>query len=530
MKELAKELTKENKIDFIIYDEPVEIENVYEQFPEGGLLLYEKNNDHKSVRVYIKYIPGIADILYYWSRFVWTCDEHTISYCALDAFFVIPVKEKVLFWKKPLNVPKDYFYGNSFLSDYFDYCRSVYKDEAENRCILYNQNDQTGLVTVFGCINTEVTEADTKKLEPYVCCKMSFFKYDMERGYYLADTGKKSEKISDTVYEHGLKGDIRKWLDTTSFLDFCQAITSRVRGQKNVKKVLANVYSFLQCIVNGKKHNSNMLLAAPSGCGKTETYRAIKEYFNFHIPGLIVYQYDMTSLTEEGYRGNNKLDMIKPLCDVVESERIAIAFLDEFDKKLMPSFSASGANTNAAVQAQILTIIEGSNQFFSQKNIDTGNIMFIGMGAFDTCRKKRSENKGAIGFGFGPKKEADHYDEITREDMIELGASYELIGRFPSIINYYALDYESVDQIIDDMCRLEGENLGLELKVSDAMRSRLHDNANGKFGCRLLRSIIHERAMVCYIEVLENKSDDQNASFLLTDEEENDDDSYGAIS
>ncbi len=527
-----KELTRGNKIDFIIYDEPLEVENVYEQFPEGGVILYKRNGLKNIVIVYIKYKTGIADILYYFSRFVSISDEYAYKYHTLEAFFVIPTREKTLFWKKPLNVSIDYFYCNSFLCEYFNHYKSVHKENdercSEEECsFLFNRNDQTGMITIYGCTNTEITCADREKLSPYVCVARSLIEYNIERELYLNDNGRNKESLSGERYESGVIGAIRKWLDTTSFSDFCQAITARVRGQKNTKKILANVYSFLECIASGKKHNSNMLLAAPSGCGKTETYRAVRDYFNKNIPGLIVYQYDMTSLTEEGYRGNNKLDMVKPLCDVVESERIAIAFLDEFDKKLMPSYSAGGVNTNAAVQAQILTIIEGSNQNLNRNNIDTGNIMFIGMGAFDTCRKKRSESKGAIGFGFGPKKEADHYDEITREDMIELGASYELIGRFSSIINYYALDYESVDQIIDDMCRLEGESLGLKFSVSDTLRSRLHANANGKFGCRLLRSIIHDRAMDCYIEVLENKSDDRNTVFLLDDEDE--DDSYGAI-
>ncbi|MBO4679282.1 MAG: AAA family ATPase, partial [Lachnospiraceae bacterium] len=153
--------------------------------------------------------------------------------------------------------------------------------------------------------------------------------------------------------------NIASWLKANSFNTFCDAITSRVMGQEDTKRVVANVYNYLQCLVSGKQHNNNILLAAPSGCGKTETYRAIRDYFKEKIPRLPVYQIDMTSVTEEGFKGNNTEYMVKELVTNFETQGIGIVFLDEFDKKLLPSYSSKGSNVNAAVQSQILTIIEG---------------------------------------------------------------------------------------------------------------------------------------------------------------------------
>lgn len=46
---------------------------------------------------------------------------------------------------------------------------------------------------------------------------------------------------------------------------------------------------------------ANTIITAPSGCGKTETFRAIRDYFRKHNINLPIYQYDMIKLgaTEE---------------------------------------------------------------------------------------------------------------------------------------------------------------------------------------------------------------------------------------
>lgn len=96
--------------------------------------------------------------------------------------------------------------------------------------------------------------------------------------------------------------DIREWLDSESFKSFSTAITNRVIGQEQAELVAINVYNYLECIARGVKHNNNILMAAPSGCGKTETYRAIREYFARKIPQLDILQIDMSTITEQGYK------------------------------------------------------------------------------------------------------------------------------------------------------------------------------------------------------------------------------------
>lgn len=298
---------------------------------------------------------------------------------------------------------------------------------------------------------------------------------------------------------------IRRWLANTPFAEFAEAICKRVRGQENTKLIALNVYNYLECVVQGRRHNSNLLLTAPSGCGKTETYRAIREYFKVKVPKLIVYQVDMTSVTEEGYRGKDAEYLVEPLLAAKDSYGIGIAFLDEFDKKIVPSYAYGGMNLNAAVQAQILTMLEGRVVSGSDEDytpIDTANTLFIGLGSFDACRVKKAEKaRSTIGFGGGCAKDTDHYDEITREDIIELGASYEIVGRIPLILSYHRLDEETLDLVIDDMLAREGETWDCKVTVSKEMRALLHEEANGAYGCRTLANRIHDKLMPTYLEL-----------------------------
>ena len=57
---------------------------------------------------------------------------------------------------------------------------------------------------------------------------------------------------------------------------------------------------------------NNMILAAPSGSGKTETYRAFKDYFKKRIPALRLTISDVSNLTATGYRGAEPSSIVEP--------------------------------------------------------------------------------------------------------------------------------------------------------------------------------------------------------------------------
>lgn len=328
------------------------------------------------------------------------------------------------------------------------------------------------------------------------------------------------EERRNTHVSPVLRNQIRNWMNRTSFKNFVDEICRRVKGQAEVINIVANVYNYLSNILEDNPSNNNMLLAAPSGCGKTETYRALRDYFKNEIPKLSVYQIDITSITEEGFKGPDTDTIVDPLLVNRGSYGVGLVFLDEFDKKLLPSFTSGGNNVNAAVQAQLLTLIEGRKVQKKGTAIDTTYTMFIGLGSYDVCRKKKVDTqKHHLGFQkIEEAEQVEHYTPITREDMIELGASYEMIGRFPMVVNYYKLDEETANQIIDDTAKKISLSVRIPVRISKNMRAKLHEAANGHYGCRILYSMIQQAVMSGYAQLLYD-GELENASSIVVEDE-----------
>ena len=313
---------------------------------------------------------------------------------------------------------------------------------------------------------------------------------------YLSARGGVPEIRQETVYDQ-----INRWINNVKYKEYEASIGSMVVGQAELKVLLVNVYLYLKDLVfHGKANRHSVILAGPSGCGKTETYRALKEYFRKEIPLLVISIVDMNQITPEGFNGKNTNFIINDL--KLKSDGAGIIFLDEFDKRLVPSHTSHGDNVNENIQAQLLMAVEGCKL----DGIDTSKTMFIGMGSFDAVRAGRKEEK-KIGFVTGqerPDKLASHYFGISIEDMTALGGLHELIGRFVTVINYGQLSPEAIDRIIDLRLSEISEEIGYIILLDDKMRAFLHANANTKFGNRRIYSLLRDTVNSAMIEILEN--------------------------
>ncbi len=300
-----------------------------------------------------------------------------------------------------------------------------------------------------------------------------------------------------------LDEQIRLWLESIPYSEFCAEISDKVLGQEGVHNIVSVIYTYLRNLSKKRQISCNLLMAAPSGCGKTETFRALRDYFKIYIPALPIYQKDASQITEAGYRGPDPEEILDGLFDRAETNGAGIVFMDEFDKKLFPSHTSNGDNVNRNIQYQLLTMIEGAvftpnRKHAKNDSIDTRNTLFIGMGAFSPCREAKEEESRHrdIGFGNGAEKEAsDHYAVITKEDMIKAGGAYELLGRFSYVVNYHKLEAKFIDMIIDRYARELSDTIGCEVFVADEMREALHENANGEYGCRVLMGLLQETVM-----------------------------------
>lgn len=423
-----------------------------------------------------------------------------------------------------------------FIKEQYDRMKEVYGTSENQMLLFYTVNKEKREIwyhgySIEGYPVSRVAEKVGKQV--FACTYEHFL--GVKNSFAQAQTGHKNDSLEDIISEiareenessedaMGTAGktsvvrmQIQNFLDAHSFEEMLHFMKERVVGQPELPKVVAGVYHYLECVAQGKICKSNILLTAPSGCGKTETFRALRDYMNQRIKGFPVTQVDMTSITEEGFKGKDTNDIVREVYEQGDKSGIGIVFMDEFDKKLVPSYTSGGNDVNAAVQAQILTLIEGRRVEFKEGSLDTSNTLFIGLGSFDECRKRRETKKGGLGFGASANAaQSDHYHAISRDEMIGLGASYELLGRFQILANYYRLSEEAVEGLIQRFVGKTSESIGVTMKVTPEMKKELHALANGQYGCRMLENTITDRAMEMLPELLMKKEGKRYYNMIL---------------
>lgn len=312
----------------------------------------------------------------------------------------------------------------------------------------------------------------------------------------------------------------------------CEHLDQYVIGQDDAKKTLSvaiynhvkRAMSNLLGVCPSKEYEdvtiekSNVLITGHSGTGKTFLVKTIANYLN--IPCYIA---DSTKLTESGYVGddveNVLVGLIRAANGNVQAAEVGIVVLDEFDK-----LGRKGDNPSITrdvggegVQQGLLKIVEGGligvppqggRKHPEQEliEIDTTNILFIALGAFDGLDdivKRRTQNRGC---GFNQTIETSEeitgnpLSKVVSSDLKSFGIIPELIGRMP-VITY------TNDLTEDDLVRIlkEPKNAlikqyqklmlmdGVSLSFTDeACRTIARYALDLKIGARGLRSIMEK--------------------------------------
>ena len=215
-----------------------------------------------------------------------------------------------------------------------------------------------------------------------------------------------------------------------------------VIGQNDAKRTISNaIYTHILRCNNPDvpMPKTNILMAGPTGCGKTLIAKTLADALN--VPIAIA---DATSLTQAGYVGedveNCLLRLIQAADGNVAAAESGIVFIDEIDKLGRKSESPSITRdvSGEGVQQALLKIIEGSVVNVPASGgrkrpdgadyipIDTSNILFICAGAFEGI---------------------DYSKELNPDDFIKFGMMPELLGRLNSIVQLHDLsesDYYKV--------------------------------------------------------------------------------------
>ena len=311
-------------------------------------------------------------------------------------------------------------------------------------------------------------------------------------------------------------------------------LNEHVIGQEEAKKLISvavynhykrfcdSIYGYTRDVEDNPYKDvtiekSNIICVGNSGTGKTFMLKTLAKYL--HIP---FYIQDSCTLTASGYVGDDVENCILGLlrdCNFnVIAAQHGIVVLDEFDK-----LSRKGENPSITrdvggegVQQSLLKLVEGNivnvppnggRKHPEQECIpvDTSNILFFGIGAFDGLEKiiEKRKNRKAIGFntfidGEKDKEEEDLLSDITTEDLKKFGLIPELIGRFPLVTHVKPLTEEQMLQVLTEPKNsivkqyqklMWIDNVELEFD-EDALKLIAKSASEKKTGARALRGVI----------------------------------------
>lgn len=276
-----------------------------------------------------------------------------------------------------------------------------------------------------------------------------------------------------------------------------QFLAKQIYGQKEAVKAASML------LYNHLHHRKrNLLMAGPTGCGKTEIWRAAQKLY----PQIRIV--DSTAITMEGWSGSFK---IRDIFADMEREEIqkSIVVFDEFDKFCEPRFGSGGTDYSQAGQNELLKLMEGGTISYPEDkgkpglHFDSSHISFVFCGSFERLTEAKQEDLSPCSIGFGkPVEQSSAYElyrkPISPEDLVQYAnIRLEIAGRINQVVQLSPLtaqDFENIllDASLSPLYQLELQ-YGVKLHLSSRSRSQLVQEAEkNHMGVRYLRSRLQQ--------------------------------------
>ena len=284
------------------------------------------------------------------------------------------------------------------------------------------------------------------------------------------------------------------------------------------KRFLINNYGALDNSDGIEIEKSNILMLGNTGTGKTHLIKTVAKFL-----GVPCYIADSTKFSSSGYVGDDVENCLVGLlraCDFnIPTAEMGIVVLDEIDKLATKSENPSITRDvgGECVQQELLKIVEGGKVSVPPQGgrkhpqqetieIDTTNILFIGLGAFAGLDKMimRRCNKSSVGYNNSTEITSDKVTEdnylskVETEDLRKYGLIPELLGRFPIVTHTNPLKVEDLIKILTEPKNaitkqyqklLSVDNINLTFS-KDALSTIANIAISNKTGARGLRKII----------------------------------------
>src|SRR4051812_12883751 len=305
------------------------------------------------------------------------------------------------------------------------------------------------------------------------------------------------------------------------------------RGQTQARRALAllayrHVRRIKRIYLDGAKREqllpkTNMLLAGPTGCGKTYLVELLFKHI-LRLPTVII---DITTYSETGYVGQDPSTILTRLLHAADDNpllaSIGVVCLDEFDKIASGQnnavFAGAGTTkdvTGMGVQRELLKMLESSDvvvpmevtqsSYGDHLVLSTADVAFVAAGAFSGFHQiVRSRGNGdRIGFGRAVRAPltdsgiAVSFTAAEVEDIANFqtfGFLPELLARFGRFVPFEALDASTLmdilrSNVVDRLVR-EFEDEGFELAVDeDVLAHLVAEGLRRETGARGLVSIL----------------------------------------